>query len=182
MEIVCKTQFRNGVESQSHPVNGLDLTGLRLPVDAISTYQLIGITTVTPRIRFLSIRAWIIKAFGESGLANTQEAFADFALRVEIAIVFAILLNNRDLPYLPGVTKALTVIAEGIDPIALERLVDQPGYNLYAGTSYNLFLGFAQDNELPGLTTERGVPLAETFEALIKNTRFLQCPQGQSRN
>ena len=83
------------VESQGKPINGLDLTGLRLPVDAISTYQLIGITTVTPRVRFLSIRAWIIKAFSESGLPNNYEAFADFATRVETAIVFAVLLNNH---------------------------------------------------------------------------------------
>lgn len=164
--------FPEWVESQGKPINGLDLTGLRLPVDAISTYQLIGITTVTPRIRFLSIRAWIIKAFGESGLPNSYDAFADFALRAETAIVFAILLKNRNLPYLPGVTKALTIIDEGNDPIPLERLVDQPGYNLYAGTSYNLFLGFAHENNLPGLTQERGVPLAEVFEGLIDKTNF----------
>ncbi len=160
------------VDSQGRPINGLDLTGLRLPVDAISNYQLIGITTVTPRIRFLSIRAWIVKAFGDSGLPNTQDAFADFALRVETAIIFSVLLNDRNLPYLPGVAKALTVIDEGIDPIALERLVDQPGVNLYAGTTYNLFLGFAQDGGLPGLTQERGLPLAEVFESLINETRF----------
>ena len=160
------------VESLGKPINGLDLTGLRLPVDAISTYLLIGITTVTPRIRFLSIRAWIVKAFGESGLPNTQDSFTEFALRVETAIVLSILLNNRHLPYLPGITKALATIDEGPDTIVLDRLVDQPGFNLYAGTSYNLLLGFSQDNGPPGLTKERGVPLAEVFEGLIKSTRF----------
>ena len=162
------------VESQGQPINGLDLTGLRLPVDAISTYQLIGITTITPRVRFLSIRAWIIKAFSESGLPNSYEAFADFASRVETAIIFAILLNNRDLPYLPGVTKALAVIDEESDPIPLEKLVNQPGYNLYAGSSYNLFLGYANDDGIPGLTRERGVPLAEAFENLINQTAFFK--------
>lgn len=162
------------VETQGKPINGLDLTGLRLPVDAISTYQLIGITTVTQRVRFLSIRAWIIKAFSESGLPNSYEAFADFATRVETAIIFAILLKNRDLPYLPGVTKALEVIDKGSDPIALEKLVDQLGYNLYAGTSYNLFLGYANDDGIPGLTLERGVPLADVFEGLIHQTAFFK--------
>ncbi|MDH4027090.1 MAG: hypothetical protein OEU57_16940, partial [Desulfuromonadales bacterium] len=162
------------VESQGKPINGLDLTGLRLPVDAISNFQLIGITTVTPRIRFLSIRAWIIKAFSESGLPNSYESFADFATRAETAIVYAILLNNRNLPYLPGVTKALDIIDEEDGPIVLEKLVDQPGYNLYAGTSYNLFLGFAQENGIPGLTEERGVPLAKVFEELINHTAFFK--------
>lgn len=159
------------VESQG--INdGLDLTGLRLTVDAISTYQLIGITTVTPRVRFLSIRAWIVKTFSESGLPNSYDSFLDFALRVESAIILSILLNNRNLPYLPGVGKALTAIDDGGDPITLERLVEQPAFNLYAGTSYNLFLGFSQDNGIPGLTQERGVPLAEIFEGLIQGTRF----------
>jgi hypothetical protein len=162
------------VELQGKPINGLDLTGLRLPVDAISTYQLIGITTVTPRVRFLSIRAWIIKAFSESGLPNSYESFADFATRVETAIIFAVLLNKRDMPSLPGVTKALFVIDEGLDPIFLEKLVDQRGYNLYAGSSYNLFLGYANEDNIPGLTQERGVPLAEIFEGLINQTAFFK--------
>jgi len=167
------------VESQGKPINGLDLTGLRLPVDAISTYQLIGITTVTPRVRFLSIQAWIIKAFSESKLPNSYDAFSDFATRVETAIIFAILLNNRNLPYLPGVTKALDVIDEGADPIILESLVDQHGYNLYAGTSYNLFLGYAKENGIPGLTQERGIPLAEVFEGLINQTAFFNTLKTQ---
>ena len=96
------------------------------------TYLLIGITTVTPRIRFLSIRSWIVKAFSESGLPNTQDSFIEFALRIETTIIFGILLTNRNLPYLPGVSKALIVMDEGSDPIVLERLVDQPGFNLYA--------------------------------------------------
>lgn len=162
------------VESQGKPTSGIDLTGLRLPVDAISTYQLIGITTVTPRVRFLSIRAWIIKAFSESGLPNNYEAYADFATRVETAIIFAVLLNNPNLPYLPGVTKALAVIVEDADPIGLEKLVDQPAYNLYAGSSYNLLLGYANDEGIPGLTQERGVPLAEVFESLISQTAFFK--------
>jgi hypothetical protein len=162
------------VESQGKPINGLDLTGLRLPVDAISSYQLIGITTVTPRVRFLTIRAWIVKAYGESGLTNTYKTFEEFALRVEAAIIFALLLDNRNLLHLPGVTKALTIIDELQDPIILERLVDQPGFNLYAGTTYNLLLGFGDDNGLPGLTQERGIPLAEVFEGLINNTCFFR--------
>ncbi len=162
------------VEPQGKPNRGLDLTGLRLPVDAISTYQLIGITTATPRIRFLSFRAWIIKAFSESELSNSNEAFAGFATRVETAIIFAILLNNRDLPYLPGVTKALETIDEGSDLIALEKLVDNLGYETYAGTSYNLLLGYANDNGAPGLTQERGVPLADVFQGLINQTAFFK--------
>lgn len=161
------------VETQGSPDSRLiDLTGLRYPVGAISNYQLIGITIGTQRIRFLSIRAWIIKAFSESGLPNSSSSFADFATRTEVAIIFAILLNNPDLPYLPGVTKALEIINSDADPIPLEKLVDQPGYNLYAGSSYNLLLSFDPEDGVPGLTLERGVPLADAFEGLIAETAF----------
>lgn len=162
------------VESQGKPINGLDITGLRLPIDAISTHLLIGITTVTPRIRFLSIRSWIIKAYSESGLPNSYDAFVDFAVRVETAIIYGALLNNRQIQQLPGVTKAIVTIDAGQDPILLERLVDQPGFNLYAGTCYNLLLGYASENKPPGLTDTRGVPLADIFEKLIKQTRFFK--------
>jgi len=162
------------VEGQESPTDGLDLTGLRLPVDSISNYQLIGITTVTPRIRFLSIRAWIVKAFGESGLPKSYDAFAAFALNVETAIIIGILLDNRTLPYLPGIGKALLAIDEGLDPIPLERLVQQPAVNLYAGSSYNLLLGYSQEDSIPGLTEERGIPLATVFEGLISSTAFFR--------
>ena len=75
-------------------------------------------------------------------MPNNYEAYADFATRVETAIIFAVLLNNSDLPYLPGVTKAQEVIGDDSDTLALEKLVEQPAYNLYAGTSYNLLLGY----------------------------------------
>ena len=41
------------VESGSEPNEGLDLTGLRLPVLTIGNYFLDGITTVTPSVQRL---------------------------------------------------------------------------------------------------------------------------------
>lgn len=160
------------VESQGKIKDGLDLLGLRLPVQTISGFLLNGVTTISPRVRYLSIRSWIIKAFSESGLPNESSAVSEFSARVEAAIAYAVLLTNRSALYVPGSTKAGNIIDDGMDPIHIERLIDQTGFNAYAGPSYGIFLSFTHENSVPGLTTERGVPLANQFERLIEGTAF----------
>lgn len=43
---------------------GLDLLALRRPVQVIQGRLLNGITTITPRIRYLSLRTWLITGTG----------------------------------------------------------------------------------------------------------------------
>jgi hypothetical protein len=45
------------IESGATPTGGLDLLGLRLPVQTIGLSLLNGVTTVTPSIRYIAIRA-----------------------------------------------------------------------------------------------------------------------------
>ena len=79
------------VDAQAKPIEGLDLLGLRLPVQTIGGSLFNGVTTITPRIRILSIRAWLIKAFSESGLPDSSSALDDFVARIETATSLAIL-------------------------------------------------------------------------------------------
>lgn len=162
------------VENQGKPTNGLDLLGLRLPVQIISGSLLNGVTTISPRIRYLSIRLWIIKAFGESGLTNDPATLSDFSGRVEAAIAIAMLLNNPKTLYVPGSERASKIIKETTDIIPVSKLLSQTAFNAYAGPTYDLLLSFISENGVAGLTKERGEPLAMEFESLIYKTRFFK--------
>lgn len=160
------------IESQGKLTDGLDLLGLRLPVQVISGSLLNGVTTISPRIRYLSIRAWLIKAFSESGLPNDYSSIAEFAGRVESVFALGLMLANRSALYIPGSTKAGSIIDDGMDPVPIEKLIDQGGFNAYAGPSNDLFLSYNNPNYVPGLTKERGEPLAAQFDLLVRDTRF----------
>lgn len=160
------------IENQAKPTDGIDILGLRFPVQAISGGLLNGITIASPRIRYLSIRSWIIKSFGESGLPNNDKSFSEFAGRLESALAIGLVLANRSQLYIPGSTRAGNIIDEETDSISIERLIDQAGFIVYAGPSYDLYLSYSNQNSAPGLTKERGEPLAVQFETLIKPTRF----------
>jgi hypothetical protein len=47
------------VESEAKEVSGLDLLGLRAPAEAVANRLMNGVTTVTPAIRYFSVRAWL---------------------------------------------------------------------------------------------------------------------------
>lgn len=162
------------VENQGKLIEGLDILGLRLPVQTISGSLLNGVTTITPRVRHLSIRSWIIKAFSESGLPNDQATLSDFADRVEAALAVGVLLVEPSTLYIPGSTKAHRTIEQGIDPVPIEKLLDQTAFNAYGGPSYDLFLSYVNENGVPGITKERGEPLANEFDLLVRGTRFYQ--------
>ena len=60
----------------------VDLLGLRLPVQFIGGTLLDGVTTVTPSVRYLAFRAWLIHRYGQTGRADSWQAFTDFAARI----------------------------------------------------------------------------------------------------
>lgn len=61
------------------PQPGLDLTGLRAVAQVISGELLDGISTVTPSVRYLSLRAWIVNAYRQKrireGLLADAQSF-----------------------------------------------------------------------------------------------------------
>lgn len=162
------------IESQGKLIDGLDLLGLRLPVQLISGSLLNGVTTISPRVRYLSIRSWIIKAFSESKLPNDPASFNDFAGRVEAALAIGMLLVDRNAIYIPGSEKGRSIIDGDVEPVSIKRLLTQTAVNAYTGPSFDLFISFYASNGVTGLTKERGEPLALEFEKLIRETRFFE--------
>ena len=81
-------------------VQGLDLLGLRNVAQNISNYCLNGITTISPQVRYLGIRSWIIKMYQMCDLPDHYSTFLEFASKLEGAVAIGTLLNN---PQMTGV-------------------------------------------------------------------------------
>lgn len=167
-----ETLIPEWVDIQAKATNGYDILGLRQPAQNIGYFLFNGVTTISPRVRILSIRAWLIKAFSERGLPDNYSSLIDFVSRVECAISLGILAHDRSASSIPGAIRGRKLIDQGKKIIQLERLLDQMGFLAYAGPSYDLLISFERENYVSGLTKERGFSLALTFEELIKSTQF----------
>jgi hypothetical protein len=141
---------------------GLDLLGLRLPVQFIGGTLLDGVTTVTPSVRYLAFRAWLIHRYGQTGRADSWQAFTDFAARIESALVLSNLVHAPSLSGLIGSDEALERLAKGEPRVQISSLVKSPASTIYTGPSDQLGISKMRDNAVPGLVFERGVPLAQS--------------------
>jgi hypothetical protein len=162
------------VESGSRPKDGLDLLGLRQPAQVISAALLNGVTTVTPSVRYLSFRSFIAHSYAQSKLPDDLERFQDYAVRVETAIAFANLIENSNAPGVLGSTKGKKILRRSPSSFPLQPLVDDFAVNIYAGPSdrKQLGLSFETDSGIPGLTMERGLPLARMASATISQSEL----------
>jgi hypothetical protein len=78
------------VQNEAQEAKGLDLLGLRLIVQALQAQLLNGVTTVTPRIRYLSLRIWLVDAYwARAGRADTRGGFKRFSAAGEAALALA---------------------------------------------------------------------------------------------
>jgi hypothetical protein len=147
--------------------------GLRIPVERIGQTLLESVTTISPTIRYISLRAWIARRYALAKLPNSWKSFRQFAAKVEAAVAIGNLLIDSKTTGLVGPEVGLTVIASGADPIKLEALVKQLAVSAYTGPSDALRVSFSDDElEVPGLTAERGIPLAAGVEQLVGRTSF----------
>src|SRR5262245_53066369 len=96
------------VSFDANKTQGLDLLGLRAPVQSIGNELLNGLTSVTPKLRYLSVVAWIAWRYSQARLPNEWKAFTEFAAAQEAAIVMANVLHGPDIRNLVGVDKART--------------------------------------------------------------------------
>src|SRR5215210_5411923 len=142
---------------------GYDLLGLRLPAQAISYDLLDGVTTITPTLRYLAIRAWIAHSYVQAGRPSDGETFREYAAGVEAAVAYGNLLNDFNRSGVLGRVKAKRVISSGDDTLPLLPLVGQIGVQVYGGPSSQLLLQDSEESVIPRLTRERGVPLAEAI-------------------
>lgn len=152
---------------------GLDLLGLRLPVQTIGGSLLDGITTVTPSVRYLAFRAWLIHRYGQRGGADSWQTFTDFAARVESALVLGNLLEDSSIGGLIGSDQAIERLALGDVNVQIASLVKSPASTIYTGPSDQLGISRSRDNAVPALVMERGLPLANAVDQRLATVTLI---------
>jgi hypothetical protein len=140
--------------------DGLDLLGLRLPVQTIGGSLLDGVTTVTPSVRYLAFRAWLIYRYGESHLPDSWQNFTDRAAHIECALVLGNLIEERSINGLIGADDAIIRLDAKTAKISISPLVKTPATTIYAGPCDQLGISWSREDKVPGISAERGKPLA----------------------
>lgn len=162
------------VDSGAEQISGLDLLGLRLPVQDIGYRLLDGVTSVTPQVRYLSYVCWISERYRTSGLPDHWRDYYRFAASVEAAFVMANLAHDANTPGLVGPVEGRKRLMEEGEQFSLEALVQNLAISIYANVSTQLHLTFPTATGALGLTEERGYLLAQEFERVVGGAAFAQ--------
>jgi hypothetical protein len=162
------------VDSGAEEISGLDLLGLRLPVQDIGYRLLDGVTSVTPQIRYLSYTAWIADQYRNSGLPDNWQEYYRFAASIEAAFVMSNLLRDPNTPGLVGPVEGRNRVAQEDEQFSLDALVQNLAISIYANVSTQLYLTFQSRTGALGLTEERGIRLAREFHDLIGSAAFIR--------
>jgi len=163
------------VRSEARAVEGLDLLGLRAPVARIGAGLLTGITTISPMVRYVGLRAWVARRYALARLPDSWKSFGQFAGRIEAAVALGNLLLDRQVGGAVGHDAAVKLINSGKDPIELAPLVKQLAVSAYAGPSDELGIsGYLarRPSEIPLLSEERGVSLANAVDSVLGDTEL----------
>ena len=169
------------VNSGANPVHGLDLLGLRLPVQVLGNALFNGVTTITPSVRYLSVLCWTIHVYGNARRPDSWEDFTEFAARVEAAVAVGNMLVDDTIVGIIGATEARKLAGAEDDPIALRKLVSQLATSIYSNPSEQLGLTVSRGDSFPGLTRERGLVLAGVFSDSAMSTALgLELSKGSA--
>ena len=165
------------VSLDAKETGGLDLLGLRAPVQQIGNHLLNGLTSVTPKLRYLPLLTWIAWKYAQARLPDSAPEFRRFAAAQESAVVMANLVHDgahgRTTLRLIGSDEARKRLRSNNKSLALEPLVKNIGFNIYAAASVQLNLTFQKANSgLRGVSAEGGLRLAEAFDRVIGPTRY----------
>jgi hypothetical protein len=162
------------VDDWAKDTKGLDLLGLRLVVQALQATLLNGITTITPRVRYLSLRTWLIDVYWSAPgrRPDTTKGFLTFSGPGEAAFALANLHRDPGTLYLVGTRWARPRLQEGTPVIVLERLWSQRAMNNYARASEQLRLSRAGVTGAPDVGAARGLPLARAAATSFESTRI----------
>lgn len=148
---------------------GVDILGLRGPVQAIGNELMDGVTSVARRVRFLSLTAWTADRFRHSALPKDKDSFDRFTEAVETALVVGHVLNGTAPTYLNG--KSAVGDAHAAAEVPLERLVATTAANQFRGPASMLGL-VSVEGDLALPTKPRGLDVARAFEAAVGATAF----------
>jgi len=167
-------QAPDWINSGAVITGGLDLLGLRLPVQFIGGTLLDGVTTVTPSVRYLVIRAWLIHRYGQTGQPDDWQTYTDFAARIESAFVLGNLIQDRSISGLIGSDQALTRLDLNTPQVEVSALVKSPASTIYTGPSDQLGLSKTRDNAVPALVDTRGLPLALAMHQRLAGVTLIE--------
>lgn len=151
---------------------GLDVLGLRLPGQSIRDTLLNGVTTVTPTVRYLSLRTWLLHRYATAKPRppDRYSAFVEYARRAESAFVLGNLMLGQVDTTLVGSREATRRLIDHQTNYPLDPLAEQPATRIYAGPSQQLRLTEAARPSIPKLGRENGLPLVEAVEEALGKT------------
>ena len=151
------------VDFAPNSVRGLDLLGLRLPVQAIGLSLFDAVTTISPKIRYLSFRTVIADAYrtAPDPPPDSYDAFMSFAVPAETAFALGNALVEPDATNIVGIEKASKLLASESETVTFQKLVDQPALNAYARPAEVLELVGIRPEGAPSVGKEFGLPLAK---------------------
>jgi len=174
MPIAKTIESPEWISSGSVLTDGLDLLGLRLPVQTIGGSLLDGVTTVTPSVRYLGFRAWLIYRYGESHLPDSWQKFTDYSAYVECALVLGNLIQERSINGLIGADEAIIRLFANAPRIGISPLVKTPATTIYAGPCDQLGISWSREDKVPGIYAERGKPLALALDHTLSKIPLVE--------
>lgn len=160
------------VSFEADKTGGLDLLGLRAPVEVLGNRLFDGVTTVTPRLRYMSLICWIIWRYAQAKLPDERSSFFDFAALQESAFVMANRSRSRLVTKLVGSVEADRELDRGRKTLALKRLTKNIAFNIYVASSRQLNLTKPTKSGLNKLSSQRGEALAKEFDKVIRNSSY----------
>jgi len=160
------------VSFEADKTGGLDLLGLRAPVQQIGTLLFDGVTTVTPRLRYMSVLSWIVWRYAQAELPEKRSSFFEFAAAQESVFVMANRLKSRTVTQLVGAEGADDELNIARKRLALKRLTKNIAFNIYVASSRQLNLTRQADSGLNQLSEERGEALAKAFDKTLESSAY----------
>ena len=159
---------------------GLDLLGLRAPAQAIGNNLMNGITTITPAVRYLSLRAWMLRTYALARAPDEWQAIRSWAANAEACIALGNRLAETHAPGVVGSDVASQLLEDPGEYIELKPLVMQIALQIYANPSSELGISFDRPSGVPGLSEERGLRLAEAVDDHFNSNKLADLVrQGQ---
>jgi hypothetical protein len=149
----------------------IDLTGMRLSAQSSENLLLDGITTITPRLRYLAFRAWVIWRYWHGRQPDRWKTFIEFAARQEAALALGLAANDYRGTTIVGISEARKLIEGGKSRLPITRLTAQTATGIYATSSDSLALSDWTDFGTPKLSTT-GNDLAELIEKSVATTKY----------
>lgn len=176
MDLDLSPNAPSWVDFGPNSVRGQDLLGLRLPVQAIGLSLLDAVTTISPKLRYVSFRTFVADAYrtAPGPPPDSYDAFMSFAIPVETAFALGNALVEPNATNIVGIDGARKSLATESELIPLNGLVDQPALNAYARPAEVLGLVGIRPTGAPSIGTELGQPLAQLLRSRWGSTALGQ--------